>query len=90
MSKIIESGFVRVAKDHSCEWCSEKINRRENAMHSAVSSEGFIYHFYVHPECHSAMERDEAIDWYEDEPYEPHAQLRGKTTTETESDRIKA
>lgn len=86
MITIVESGKRRAAKNHTCEWCGQLINRRENLVHYAIAADGEFFHLYDHPECDDAKKRSN-IDWNndDDEPYQLYSQKRGMTLQESEA-----
>lgn len=78
MSIELSSRWVKVRKEHVCDWCGEPIAAGESARRRSGIHEGVFYDCRQHPECWEAMMNSDP--WCEE--YRSHEQKRGMTMDE--------
>lgn len=53
----IRNKIVICRKDHVCEWCGQKLHKKEEAMNRVYVFEGSFNNCYQHLECYEAMNK---------------------------------
>lgn len=58
----LQSKTVTTRKDHSCSWCSEKIERGSKVPYRSYIWDDRIQSDWMHPKCHDAMFAEDQIN----------------------------